>query len=247
MLITEFIHFLQLRLNFQKKSSNRTSPTDPNPSEVTPLLEPLGDDPRVKFTYSVEQASGTRSIQSRLISASQRFLWWWTSYPSSCMGLARTGWQFTIFGVLGAFGLGFNPAMQSVTLALYTRRGGTEAGRLFGALSVIQAFAYVPVLFFGFDTILKYFIFFSSQILGPALYGFIYARTVATFPRTIFFVTVVAVVISFILLLLVRLPEGGGVPTRHPLGRHLRFREPRPCQSGFRCRHPHRHEGGTYW
>jgi hypothetical protein len=55
------------------------------------------------------------------------------------MGLANTAGAFTLFGILGAFGAGFNPAMQSVTLALYARRGGTETGRLFGALSVLQA------------------------------------------------------------------------------------------------------------
>lgn len=55
------------------------------------------------------------------------------------MGLAPTPLSFTLFGMLGSMGSGFSPAMQSVTLAMYTRRGGTESGRLFGALSVIQA------------------------------------------------------------------------------------------------------------
>ena len=129
----------------KRKSLNHTSPTDANPSEITPLLEPLGDGPR-----SSSPVCGARKVDSvsfdlglaklALVVDTISFL---------CMGLARTGRQFTIFGVVGAFGLGFNPAMQSVTLALYTRRGGTEAGRLFGALSVIQAFAYVPVLICG--------------------------------------------------------------------------------------------------
>jgi hypothetical protein len=122
------------------------------------------------------------------------------------MAVAQTGRQFTVAGVFGAFGLGFNPAMQSVTLALYAGRGGTEAGRLFGALSVIQAFGCalcLCILSLQLNCVLPT----STQILGPALYSFVYARTVATFPRAILFVSVVAVIISFILLLLVRLPS----------------------------------------
>lgn len=54
---------------------------------------------------------------------------------------------FTFFGMLGAFGGGFAPAIQSVALEIYTQRGGTEAGRLFGALSVLQALRSVQILF----------------------------------------------------------------------------------------------------
>ncbi|TFK36324.1 major facilitator superfamily domain-containing protein [Crucibulum laeve] len=114
------------------------------------------------------------------------------------MGLATTPLSFTVFGMLGSFGTGFSPAVQSVTLALYARRGGTESGRLFGALSVIQALC--------------------SQILGPSLYGLVYARTVATFPRAIFFVSVGTITASFILLTFVRLPmykHGSGLYAGH--------------------------------
>jgi len=128
---------------FKQKYSNRTSPTDPNPTETTPLIEPLGDDPQ--SSPPIRTASKVDSVSFDLGLAKLSLVVDIISFL--CMGLARTGREFTIFGVFGAFGLGFNPAMQSVTLALYTRRGGTESGRLFGALSVIQAFAYVPVLF----------------------------------------------------------------------------------------------------
>ncbi|GAW01298.1 MFS general substrate transporter [Lentinula edodes] len=67
------------------------------------------------------------------------------------MGLVTTPLAFTLFGMLGALGGGFSPALQSVALEMYTARGGTESGRLFGALSVVQAL--------------------SSQIIGPAMYG----------------------------------------------------------------------------
>lgn len=46
---------------------------------------------------------------------------------------------YTAFTMLGAFGSGFSPAVQSVALGLYTLRGGTESGRLFGAMSVVQS------------------------------------------------------------------------------------------------------------
>lgn len=47
----------------------------------------------------------------------------------------------------------------------------------------------------------------SSQILGPALYGFVYIKTVAINPRVIFLVSVVTVSVSFFLLGFVRLPS----------------------------------------
>ncbi|EDR03207.1 uncharacterized protein LACBIDRAFT_307381 [Laccaria bicolor S238N-H82] len=103
------------------------------------------------------------------------------------MGLAPTPVSFTVFGMLSAIGSGFSPAVQSVTLAMYSRKGGVEVGRLFGALSVVQALC--------------------SQIIGPSLYGYVYMRTVATFPRAIFFMTVASVVFSFFLFSLVRLPR----------------------------------------
>lgn len=47
----------------------------------------------------------------------------------------------------------------------------------------------------------------SSQILAPSIYGLVYMKTVATFPQTIFFMSVGCVAVSFILLSLVRLPQ----------------------------------------
>ncbi|KAJ3573787.1 hypothetical protein NP233_g2219 [Leucocoprinus birnbaumii] len=85
----------------------------------------------------------------------------------TCMGLAPTALIFTMFGMVGSMGTAFSPATQAVTLALYTQRGNKESGRLFGALSVLQAL--------------------GSQILGPSLYGFVYVKTVATYPMMIFF------------------------------------------------------------
>ncbi|KAK7467283.1 hypothetical protein VKT23_004340 [Stygiomarasmius scandens] len=103
------------------------------------------------------------------------------------MGLAANSITFLMFGLLGSLGSGFSPAIQSVTVELYSRRGGTESGKLFGALSVIQAL--------------------SSQIFGPAMYGLVYMKTVASVPRTIFFVSVSSVFLSLVFISLVRIPD----------------------------------------
>jgi len=99
------------------------------------------------------------------------------------IGISST--TFIVFGVLTSFGAGFSPAMQSVTLAMYARRGGTESGRLLGGMSVIAAL--------------------SAQILGPAIYGLVYMRTVATYPRTIFFVSLGKAMIALLMLTFVSL------------------------------------------
>lgn len=59
------------------------------------------------------------------------------------MAFAASPTSFTLLGVVSALGEGFSAAVQSVALELYTRRGSTESGRLFGALSVVQALWYV--------------------------------------------------------------------------------------------------------
>ncbi|KAG2019931.1 hypothetical protein CC2G_005324 [Coprinopsis cinerea AmutBmut pab1-1] len=105
----------------------------------------------------------------------------------SLMGLAPSGTTFAISGVMAAMGVGFSPAVQTCTLAMYARRGGTETGRLFGALSVIQAL--------------------GSQVLGPPIYGLVYMKTVEFFPGAIFFVAVSGMIVSFVLFTFIRLPK----------------------------------------
>ncbi|KAJ7046990.1 major facilitator superfamily domain-containing protein [Mycena alexandri] len=106
----------------------------------------------------------------------------------TAMPFATTGLAFTGLTMLSSFGSGFSPAVQSASMELYSRKlgGSVESGKLFGALSVIQALA--------------------GQILGPSIYGLIFIKTVAVFPTAIFFVSVGSVVISLICLSLVRLP-----------------------------------------
>lgn len=46
---------------------------------------------------------------------------------------------FIVLTTLAACGAGFGPAIQALAIDLYAARGGTETGRLFGVLSVVQA------------------------------------------------------------------------------------------------------------
>ncbi len=53
--------------------------------------------------------------------------------------LAPNALMFTVYTMMGCLGTGFSPAIQSVAMGLYTQQGGTELGKLFGALSVMSA------------------------------------------------------------------------------------------------------------
>lgn len=55
------------------------------------------------------------------------------------MAFAPNAPLYTIFTMIGCFGSGYSPAIQSVALGLYTQQGGKESGKLFGALAVVQA------------------------------------------------------------------------------------------------------------
>ncbi|KAF9246164.1 major facilitator superfamily domain-containing protein [Melanogaster broomeanus] len=105
------------------------------------------------------------------------------------MAVAATGALFTFGTMIGSFGAGFSPAVQALALEIYAKRGRGE-GKLFGALSVIQSL--------------------GSQIIGPALYGFVYFNTVATFPAAIMVVSVLTSMLAFVLLAFVRIPSGPG-------------------------------------
>jgi hypothetical protein len=56
------------------------------------------------------------------------------------IALSKDAGMFVAAGALGALATGYSPTTNSLSLELYTRRGGlpSEAGRLFGAMSVIQ-------------------------------------------------------------------------------------------------------------
>ncbi|KZP19309.1 MFS general substrate transporter, partial [Athelia psychrophila] len=101
------------------------------------------------------------------------------------MGFADAALPFTMFTLLGSMGVGFAPGILAVALELYSRRGETETGKLFGALSVVNALC--------------------SRIIGPAVFGFIYIRTVAIFPAAIFMLSGLICGVAFCFLLCVNL------------------------------------------
>ena len=55
------------------------------------------------------------------------------------MGFALHPTPFIVGVFIAAFGSGFSPGIQSVAVEVFQRGGGQETGRLFGAMSVIQA------------------------------------------------------------------------------------------------------------
>ncbi|PFH46315.1 hypothetical protein AMATHDRAFT_70138 [Amanita thiersii Skay4041] len=112
-------------------------------------------------------------------------------------GLSSTALPYIFFSVTEAMSVSFIPTAQALALAIYTRSGGTESGRLFGALSVVRGIC--------------------TDIIGPSIYGSVYVHTVAWFPRGIFFTFAMSILVSLVFLSMVRLPkdvrldmEGGG-------------------------------------
>ncbi|CAK5264919.1 unnamed protein product [Mycena citricolor] len=107
---------------------------------------------------------------------------------------ATTGTMYTVFMVVSSFGGGFGPAVQSTAMELYARKRGLQGtpahgegtGRLFGAMSVLQALC--------------------ASILSPAIYGLVYMKTVATFPKAIFFVSIASLLLALLCVCCVRLP-----------------------------------------
>jgi hypothetical protein len=121
--------------------------------------------------------------------------------------------MFVAAGALGALATGYSPTTHSLSLELYTRRGGfpSEAGRLFAAMSVIQTVGCaLPNLSckIGCDVDC---VLCRNQVVGPSLFGIIFIKTVSTFPETIFYVCVAIVLLSLFFLFLVRIPPYQGV------------------------------------
>jgi len=105
------------------------------------------------------------------------------------MAVASTGTLFVLASAIGSFAAGFSPAAHALALDIYTNRRSQnrgEVGKLFGALSVIQAL--------------------GSQIISPAVYGFVYFNTVAGFPQAIMVVSMCASLLALAFLSFVRIP-----------------------------------------
>ncbi|VDC07435.1 unnamed protein product [Peniophora sp. CBMAI 1063] len=103
------------------------------------------------------------------------------------LALAKRSVAFNVAIASASLGSGFLPTIQSFALEAYRRRGGTESGRLFGALAVIQVL--------------------GTQILGPLMFGFVFAESIEELPKLIFVVGDVLLFISFIVMLFIRVPH----------------------------------------
>ncbi|KAF8236196.1 hypothetical protein L208DRAFT_1252513 [Tricholoma matsutake] len=180
-----------VQLPVDPQPNQSSSPSSGTSSETQPLLVPASVTPPSLPSPLPNQDTKSRkaldldSPHFDLVIARVSLFVDMASY--ALLSSVSTAVAFTLAVSIAAMGAGFNPAVQSVALGLYRRRGGTENGKLFGALSVLQALC--------------------SQIIGPAMYGLVYMKTVATFPRTIFIVSLLMVSISFVLLAFVRLPK----------------------------------------
>ena len=123
------------------------------------------------------------------------------------MATANTGTLFTVYTAMGSLAAGFTPATQSLALGIYAGRGGEGTGKLFGALSVVQALGYVLSLVRSRYVSLTWS--YSGSILSPMFFGFTFSRTVGTFPQAMFVVGASAVALAFLCTLFIRLPKGG--------------------------------------
>ncbi|KAF9265617.1 MFS general substrate transporter [Marasmius fiardii PR-910] len=163
--------------------------------EVRPRIseeEPLIDRSNSSLFYHQRESSHSSSRSkephsSRFDLGLARFSLGLEAVSFAFLGLAMGSVSYTIAAILGAVGTGYGPALQSVALDLYGERVEGETGRFFGALSVLQVL--------------------SSQIVGPTIYGVVYAKTVATSPWMIFFVSAAFVAFSLVALTFVRLPR----------------------------------------
>jgi hypothetical protein len=119
---------------------------------------------------------------------------------------------FVTIGAFGALAMGYSPMVHSLLLELYTRRGGmaSEAGRLFGAMSVIETIGCASPTEFLCDVILTGFFWRRNQVFGPILFGIVYIKTVGTFPEAIFLLIMAVALLSLFFLFLVRIPPDRG-------------------------------------
>ncbi|EJD02479.1 MFS general substrate transporter [Fomitiporia mediterranea MF3/22] len=180
--IIKLYHYYTSR---REKSVSSTTATDAEASDATPLLTDDQDASSPEpSTQSQTQARKTPAFDLAIAQGS-------LVLEVVCYALVPVIFSFgaipfIILTILASCGSGFGPAIQALAVDLYSARGGTETGRLFGVLSVVQSI--------------------SSQILGPTIYGLVYTKIVGVYPEGIFFVSVAAVAIAVTFLLFVELP-----------------------------------------
>lgn len=126
-----------------KLTPKTTSHADNETSESTPLLiSPQTSSHSQATSQTNSHPSSRRHTPAFDMAIAQASL----ALEVVCFGLtpfAPSQPLFIALTVLAACGSGFGPAIQSLVVELYSRRGGTETGRLFGVLGVVQVIWYV--------------------------------------------------------------------------------------------------------
>jgi MFS family permease len=107
-----------------------------------------------------------------------------------CLALSPTAPLFVGVSTLLSLGAGFGPAAQAIMLELFSLQPGrsaSEAGTLFGAMSIAQALV--------------------TQVVGPAVFGMLYSATVGVLPQAIFMLGSFLILCSAIMMSFVRFPQ----------------------------------------
>jgi hypothetical protein len=115
-----------------------TSPDEPLDARTSPSPPTPSRDPVHAHTPAVDLGLAKFSLALHAISL-------------AFVSISKDTAMFTAATALGALAAGYSPTIHSLSLGLHTRRGGapSEAGQLFGAMSVIQALGYVPIHIFS--------------------------------------------------------------------------------------------------
>lgn len=101
--------------------------------------EPLQPSP--SSNTSLERASLPHSVSADLTISRVSLLF--AIIPYALIPFAPSAVMFTALNGVVCFGTAFSPAIQSAALGIYTANGGLEAGKLFGAIGILQTVGYV--------------------------------------------------------------------------------------------------------
>jgi MFS family permease len=105
----------------------------------------------------------------------------------TCLSLNVSETSFILLSILVTFGSADSPALNSLALSLLPT--AKERGKMFGALSVIQAL--------------------SASILSPLLFGTLFASTVGWYAPAVFALAAIFLFGAWVFLGCVRLPTDG--------------------------------------
>ena len=132
-----------MQLPVKSRSQSSPSPSSDTGSERQPLLVPATDSSTLPPTSNTQDTKSHELDSSHFDLALAQISLVVDIASYVLLASVPTAVAFTLGTMGGSMGAGFNPAVQSVALGLYRRRGGTENGKLFGALSVVQALWWV--------------------------------------------------------------------------------------------------------